>query len=283
MQMLDHVSITVRDLDAARPFYEAVMAVLGVPKVHDRVDAIGFGARNRPGDDGHTYLSVYRSPDAMPDPRRHWCFRASSVTMVHAFFEAGCRAGGRSAGDPGLRPNYHPHYFAAFLEDPEGNRIEAVFHGSAAAIESPHRSVMDKSSREPAIGAVGTAQIVVEARDLASSLSRDEGDVFPDVLATARMVALMETAAARLLKPLLEPGELSVGATVESSHLAATPPGATVTAHARYLGRDGKLYRFEVWAEDPAGEIGRGVHRRAIVGVERLLAGAAKRGSTPAA
>lgn len=129
MQLLDHVSITVRDLDAARPFYQAVMAALGVPKVHDRADAIGFGTRNRPGDDGHTYLSVYRSADATADPRRHWCFRAASAAMVRAFFEAGLRAGGRSAGEPGLRPHYHPDYYAAFLEDPEGHRIEAVSHG----------------------------------------------------------------------------------------------------------------------------------------------------------
>lgn len=136
---------------------------------------------------------------------------------------------------------------------------------------------MDPKNREPEPGATGSASIVVETRDLASALSRDEGDTFPEVLATARMVALMETAAARILKPLLAPGELSVGATVESTHTAATPPGVRVTAHARYLGRDGKLYRFEVWAEDPAGEIGRGTHKRAIVTVDRLLAGAAKR------
>ncbi|MFO1319940.1 MAG: VOC family protein [Burkholderiales bacterium] len=132
MQMLGHVSITVRDPDAVRPFYEAVMAALGVPKVHDRADAIGFGTRNRNGDADHSYLSVYRSSDATPDPRRHGCFRAASTERVRAFFEAGCRAGGRVAGDPGLRPNYHSHDYAAFLEDPEGNRIETVFHGGAA-------------------------------------------------------------------------------------------------------------------------------------------------------
>ncbi len=106
------------------------MAELGVPKAYDRADAVGYGERNRPGDDGHTYLSVFQSPFAAPDPRRHWCFRAESEAMVQAFHAAGLKSGGRSAGEPGLRPNYHPGYYAAFLEDPEGNRVEAVFHGT---------------------------------------------------------------------------------------------------------------------------------------------------------
>lgn len=107
------------------------MGSLGAQKVYDRVDALGFGERNRPGNDVHTYLSVYQSPFATPDPRRHWCFRAVSEQAVRAFHEAGLAAGGKSAGEPGLRPIYHPGYYAAFLEDPEGNRIEAVFHGAS--------------------------------------------------------------------------------------------------------------------------------------------------------
>ena len=131
MRVLDHVSISVRDLRRVQPFYEAVMAALGIPKVNERADAIGFGQRNRENDDAHTYLSIYQSASAAPDPRRHWCLRASSEAQVRAFFHAGIAAGGRSGGDPGLRSNYHPGYFAAFLEDPEGNRIEAVFHNAA--------------------------------------------------------------------------------------------------------------------------------------------------------
>jgi catechol 2,3-dioxygenase-like lactoylglutathione lyase family enzyme len=140
MKALDHVSITVRDLQRARPFYEAVMAALGIPKVSERADAIGFGQRNRENDDGHTYLSVYQSAAAAPDPRRHWCLRADSQAQVRAFFAAGVGSGGRAAGEPGLRASYHPGYFAAFLEDPEGNRIEAVFHNASrgtGATEAP--------------------------------------------------------------------------------------------------------------------------------------------------
>jgi predicted thioesterase len=93
------------------------------------------------------------------------------------------------------------------------------------------------------------------------------------------MVALMELAAARVLRPHLGAGELSVGVSVDVMHTAATPPGATVTATARFLGREGKLFLFEVSAADNAGEIGRGRHKRAVVASERLVAGAARRGA----
>ena len=131
--------------------------------------------------------------------------------------------------------------------------------------------------KELETNATGTAHLVVKAEDLASSLPIEMGDSFPAVLATARMVALMEIAASRVLKPLLEPGELSVGVTVEINHTAPTPLGADVIATARYERREGKLFIFEVSAADSGGEVGRGWHKRAIVSSERLQAGAAKR------
>lgn len=131
MQLLDHVSITVRDLASARPFYKAVFAALGAVVAYEREDAIGFGERNSPTQAVHTYLSVFESPQASPDPRRHWCFRAGSVEQVRAFHAAGLAAGGRDAGAPGMR-DYHAGYFAAFLLDPEGNKVEAVFHHAGA-------------------------------------------------------------------------------------------------------------------------------------------------------
>lgn len=117
---------------------------------------------------------------------------------------------------------------------------------------------------------------VTEA-DLASAIAVDLPDAFPGVFATARMVALMEVAAARVLLPLLAVGELSVGVTVDVVHSAATPVGATVRTTARFVRQEGKVYVFEVWAEDEGGEIGRGFHKRAIVVTERLLSGAARR------
>ena len=127
------------------------------------------------------------------------------------------------------------------------------------------------------IGATATVELVVGPQDLASSISNEHGDAFPAVLATARMVALMETAAARVMQPLLGPGELSVGVTVDITHTAPTPAGVLVTATAQFSGREGKLFVFEISAHDEGGTIGRGSHKRAIVETERLQYAAAKR------
>lgn len=133
---------------------------------------------------------------------------------------------------------------------------------------------------EPEVNAIASAQLVVEPQDLASSISQDPQDTFPPVFATARMVALMETAAARIFHPYLQSGEFSVGVSVNVSHTAATPLGILVAAYARYIERENKLFVFEVWAEDAGGEIGRGIHKRAVVMSDRLLSGA-KRRNTP--
>ena len=121
------------------------------------------------------------------------------------------------------------------------------------------------------------AELTVAPSDLASALPLSEIDAFPSVFATARMVALMEIASARVLQPLLAPGQMSVGVTVDVTHSAPTPVGVKVSATARYLGRDGKLYEFEVVASDAGGEIGRARHKRAIVNVDRLQANALSR------
>jgi fluoroacetyl-CoA thioesterase len=132
---------------------------------------------------------------------------------------------------------------------------------------------------EPEPSAIGTAQLVVQQSDCASDLKLDNApdETFPAVFATTRMIALIEMAGARLLKPFLQNDEMSVGVTVDIIHSAATPIGAKVTATATYRGRDGKLFVFDVIAHDPAGEIGRGTHKRAIISRERLVSGAAKR------
>lgn len=132
-------------------------------------------------------------------------------------------------------------------------------------------------SNEPEMNATATAQRVVGPEDLASALPLEMGDAFPAVFATARMIGLMEIAASRVLLPFVGPGEMSVGVTVDVNHTAPTPLGATVTATARYAGRDGKMFLFEVSVSDPGGEVGRGWHKRAIVSTERLLSGAARR------
>ena len=128
MQLLDHVSIAVRDLARSRPFYRAVLSVLGAREVYDEPRAIGFGERNARGDDAHSYLSIFEAADAQPSARRHVCLRAASAAEVRAAHAAGLAAGGRDHGAPGLRPQYHTHYYAAFLRDPDGNVIECVTH-----------------------------------------------------------------------------------------------------------------------------------------------------------
>lgn len=135
------------------------------------------------------------------------------------------------------------------------------------------------SNQEIPIPTTAEASMTVTEADLACSLSTETRDTFPSVFATARMIALMELAAARCLWPLLgaDGAERSVGVGFELAHSAPTPVGGQVTARATWLGREGKLHRFLVVAEDDAGEIGRGAHTRAIVQTERLLAGASKR------
>jgi predicted thioesterase len=133
---------------------------------------------------------------------------------------------------------------------------------------------------EPTLDSTATAELVVSAGDLASALSLDSVDEFPAVFATARMVALMEIAAARLLTPCLTTGQLSVGVSVDAVHTAPTPAGTKVTATARYLGREGKFFVFNVVAADAGGEIGRATHKRAIVDAQRLEANA--KGRNPA-
>jgi fluoroacetyl-CoA thioesterase len=126
-------------------------------------------------------------------------------------------------------------------------------------------------------GESAEASLRVQKSDAASAVGISADDAFPDVFSTSRMVALMEIAASRLMRPVLQPGELSVGVSLDVRHTAATPIGGNVRAVATYLRPEGKLFRFKVEAFDDAGPIGEGEHSRAIVTTERLLAGAARR------
>lgn len=125
--MLDHVSITVSDIAVAEPFYDAIMAALGVVKVGARGDWLGYGERARPEHPNRVYLSIRKGDRPEPAYGRHWCFKATSRAVVDAFWQAGLAHGGVDQGAPGLR-DYHPGYYAAFIADPDGNRLEAVCH-----------------------------------------------------------------------------------------------------------------------------------------------------------
>lgn len=128
MLLLDHVSITVKDIDLCEKFYEEIMKVLGAEKIYATENAIGFGTRCSAADDTHTYLTVISSPHASGDSKRHWCFKAMNRETVLMFHRIGLQFGGMDNGAPGLRPHYHEHYFGAFLLDPEGNCLEAACH-----------------------------------------------------------------------------------------------------------------------------------------------------------
>ncbi len=117
----------------------------------------------------------------------------------------------------------------------------------------------------------------VQQQDLASEVAVSPEDVFPEVLATSRMIGLMEVSAARMMKPLLKQGELSVGVGVDIKHFAPTPVGEEVKAVATFLEMDGKLYLFEVEVFDRAGKVASGKHTRAIVESARIMDGARSR------
>jgi len=125
--MLDHISITVSELDAAERFYDAIMRALGVVKVGRRYNWLGYGERARADHPDRVYIAIYTGPKPEAGSSRHWCFKAKSRAEVDAFWNAGIAAGGSDDGRPGLR-DYHPSYYAAFLMDPDGNRVEAVCH-----------------------------------------------------------------------------------------------------------------------------------------------------------
>ena len=127
------------------------------------------------------------------------------------------------------------------------------------------------------VGTEDKIEFKVKQSDLASNLKISEHDGFPDVFATARMVALMECSAAKILIPFLQEGELSVGVGVNITHLAPTLEGDTAVSTAKFDGMEGKLYKFTIEVVDSAGKIGTGTHTRAIVSTQRLMDGAKKR------
>ena len=123
--LLDHVSITVTDLDRSGAFYDAVLGALGVERLWRSEDRIRYGERGAPGE---TFVSIVKSVDTRSSGLGHWAFRAATTAQVDAFHAAGLAAGGTDDGPPGRRPSYHQHYYGAFLNDPDGNRVEAVCH-----------------------------------------------------------------------------------------------------------------------------------------------------------
>lgn len=116
--MYDHMGLKVKDLDAAVRFYTTALAPLGHVQGSSGEGYAGIGPKDNPG------LWLYAG--GKPGQGVHIAFRARNRAAVDAFHKAGIKAGGRDNGVPGVREDYGPTYYAAFLVDPDGNNVEAV-------------------------------------------------------------------------------------------------------------------------------------------------------------
>ena len=123
-RLIDHIQLVVKDLEASRRFYEALLGVLEVPLSGTEQgffwsDELVISAADSAAAEGKLTGRV------------HLAFQAKDRAAVDAWYRAGLAAGGSDHGAPGERAQYHPGYYAAFLLDPDGNNVEAVFHGPA--------------------------------------------------------------------------------------------------------------------------------------------------------
>ncbi len=125
--MLDHIGVRASDFSASRTFYDAALPHLGISLIVDMTaetavsyKGVGYGADGKPffwlGNEGPAGAGM------------HVAFTAASRADVDLFYAAAMAAGGRDNGAPGLRPWYHPNYYAAFVLDPDGINVEAVCH-----------------------------------------------------------------------------------------------------------------------------------------------------------
>jgi catechol 2,3-dioxygenase-like lactoylglutathione lyase family enzyme len=128
MDMLHHLSFGVSDIEKSARFYDAVLAALGYVRVwqvvqEDVCQAVGYGIA---GADDKFAIKLRGSPTLAAGPGFHLAFAAPDRTAVDRFYDAALRTGGQDNGPPGLRADYGPSYYAAFVIDPDGYRIEAV-------------------------------------------------------------------------------------------------------------------------------------------------------------
>jgi catechol 2,3-dioxygenase-like lactoylglutathione lyase family enzyme len=134
--MIDHLTLTVRDHGRSRAFYEKVLAPLGYRVLMEFGEMSGFGDRK-------PYLWMKQGDP--PTTPQHLAFVAPTRAAVDAFYAAALAAGARDNGAPGLRLDYHPTYYAAFILDPDGHNLEAVIHRPEAA---PRRSAPRPAARK---------------------------------------------------------------------------------------------------------------------------------------
>ena len=128
--MLDHVGFAVADIERSRNFYEQALAPLGIAVITDIAppdnEAGGGGRALGFGTEGNPFFWI--ADNQRVGEGTHVAFTVDSRAKVDAFHKAALAAGGKDNGGPGVRPHYHPNYYAAFVFDPDGNKIEAVSH-----------------------------------------------------------------------------------------------------------------------------------------------------------
>lgn len=120
--MIDHIALNVSDLETSKAFYVQALEPLGIAILAEYPEAIGMGPDDKP-----IFWLVRRDP---PNTAVHVAFTAGDRATVDAFHAAALEADGTDHGAPGLREQYHPSYYGAFVLDPDGNNIEAVCHAS---------------------------------------------------------------------------------------------------------------------------------------------------------
>lgn len=127
--MLDHIGYAVTNLDRSKTFYSAALAPLSITIVQEvtaqqtgKNAHVGYGTNGKP----FFWIGTGASTGSV-----HVAFTAASRAHVDAFYEAAVAVGGRDNGPPGVRAHYHPHYYGAFVLDPDGNNVEVVCHASA--------------------------------------------------------------------------------------------------------------------------------------------------------
>lgn len=126
--MIDHMGITISDIEKSKAFYSRALGALGYVLCKNGPRAVSFGVREGHGRSSDPGGDFWLSKGPLMTPRAYFAFNAASRADVDAFFAAAVVAGGVENGAPGLRAYYHPHYYAAFVLDPDGYNIEAVCH-----------------------------------------------------------------------------------------------------------------------------------------------------------
>ena len=121
--MIDHIGMSYERWVECRAFYTAALAPRGYGVVMEFGDWVGLGVAGKP--------DFWAGPGQKTTPALHLAFRAPDRAAVDAFYAAALAAGGTDNGAPGLRPHYHPHYYGAFVLDPDGHNVEAVCHDPA--------------------------------------------------------------------------------------------------------------------------------------------------------